>query len=185
MRLIALLLGTLLLQPAVAAEVYKTTDEAGNVIYSDKPSPEAETIMIPETQTIPADTAPPFEYTPPAPETRPYTGLSIVSPTNDEALRPEDQAVRVTARAEPAFRGQDTYVLFLDGREHSAGKSPVFVLPELERGTHSVAVALRDPAGTELIRSEPVTFHVLRTTVLQKKKPTPPPGGKPPPPKKP
>lgn len=184
MRVIVLLLAATLAVPVAAAEVYKTTDEAGNVIFSDQPSPEAETIRIQETQTIPADGAPPFTYTPPAPAVQPYTKLSIVSPVNDEAMRPEDQAVRIVARAEPAFRGQDTYVLILDGQEHGSGKSSTFVLNDLERGTHSVSVVLRDPTGAELIRSEPVMFHVLRTTVLQKKAPAPTPP-KPAPPKAP
>lgn len=183
MRLIALLLVAALAVPAIAEEVYKTTDEAGNVIYSDQPSPEAETIQIQETQTVPGDTAPPFEYTPPAPGVRPYTAVSIVSPANDEAMRPEDQSVRIVARAEPGFRGQDSFVLFLDGVEHSSGKSSTFLLGELERGTHTVSVTVRDPTGADLITSAPISFHVLRTSV-QPKKPAPAPGPKPPKPPK-
>ena len=183
MRLIALMCALVWLAPAAAEEVYKTTDAAGNVIYSDTPSPEAETIQIQEAQTIQADDAPPFAYEPPAPSTNSYTKIAIISPANDEALRPEADSVRVSARVEPKFRGQDTFVLMLDGKEHSAGKSPSFLLKGLERGSHTVSVKIRDPKDTVLITSDPVTFHILKITALQKK--TAPPPGPPKPPKPP
>lgn len=173
MRLIALLWAVVLIAPVFAEEVYKTTDAAGNVIYTDKPSPEAEKIQIQEAQTVPADEAPPFKYTPPAQPAQRYTSLTIVSPANDESLRPEDDSVRVAARLEPQFRGQDTFVLFLDGKEHSSGKSSSFLLNGLDRGTHQVSVKIRDPNGTDLISSAPVTFHILKVSVLPKKAPAP------------
>ena len=186
MRLIALMSALVLMAPVVAEEVYKTRDAAGNVIYSDEPSPEAETIQIQEAQTVPADDVPPFEYKPPAPSTNNYTKLAIVSPASDEALRPEDDSVRVAARVEPQFRGQDTFVLILDGKEHSSGKSPSFLLNGLERGSHTASVKIRDPKGAELISSDPVTFHILKTSVPPKKAaPLPGPPKPPKPPKAP
>ena len=183
MRLIALMCALLWMVPVTAEEVYKTRDAAGNVIYSDKPSPEAETIQIQEIQTVPADGAPPFVYTPPAPSATNYTKLVIVSPANDAALRPEEDSVQVTAKVEGQFRGQDTYVLYLDGKEQSSGKSPSFLLSGLERGSHQVNMKIRDPKGMVLISSEPVTFHILKISALQKK--TAPPPGPPKPPKAP
>ncbi|MBI1731141.1 MAG: DUF4124 domain-containing protein [Gammaproteobacteria bacterium] len=182
MRLITMLMVTVLVAPAVAEEVYKTTDADGNVIFSDQPSPDAETIQIPETQTVPADQAPPFEYKPPAPGAA-YTSLAIVSPANEQAFRPEDEdsGVQVTARVEPRFRGQDSYVLVLDGKEHSSGKSPSFTLTALDRGSHQVSVKIKDPDGKTLISSDPITFHVLKVSALQKKA-APGPGQPPKPP---
>ncbi len=177
MRLIALVCALLMITPLSAEEVYKTKDAAGNVIYSDTPSADAETIQIQEAQTIQADGAPPFEYKPPAPTTTGYTKLVIVSPKNDEALRPEDEeaTVQVAARLEPQFRGNDYYVLILDGKEHSAGKSSSFPLTGLDRGSHTVVVKIRDPKGTVLISSDPVTFHILKTSIVPKKAPPPKP----------
>ena len=177
MRLIALMYALLSMAPLAAEEVYKTTDATGNVIYSDEPSPEAETIQIQEVQTVPADNAPPFEYKAPASSTGIYTKLAIVSPANDAALRPEDDIVRVSAQMEGQARGQDTYVLLLDGQEHSSGKSPSFVLTGLERGAHRLSMNIRDPNGTVLISSDPVTFHILKVSAPPKK---PAPAPKPP-----
>lgn len=180
MRPVALMLAAAVCMPTAAAEVYKTTDAEGNVIFSDQPSPDAETIQIQETLTVPGDKAPPFEYTPDAAPAQPYTALSIVTPADDEAMWPEDQAVRVEVRAEPGNRGTDAFVLFLDGKEHSRGTGTTFLLNNLERGTHTVSVTARDSSGKELIKSNTVTFHVLRTSVLPAKG-TPKPGTKPPP----
>jgi hypothetical protein len=183
MRVIAILTVALFAMAAAAEEVYKTTDEAGNVIYSDKPSPDAETITIQEAQTVPADKASPFEYKPPPPG-QAYTKLEIASPANDEAIRPEDEnsVVQVTARVTPQFRGQDAYVFTLDGKEHKTGKSASISLTGLDRGTHQVSVKIVDPEGKTMISSDPISFHILKTSV-QPKQPAPKP--KPPQPKAP
>jgi len=174
MRLIALMCALLWIVPVAAEQVYKTTDAAGNVIYSDKPSPEAEIIQIQAIQTVPGDTAPPFEYKAPAPSTD-YTKLEIVSPENDTAFRPEDEndGVTVTAHLEPQIRGQDSYVLFLDAKEYGSAKSPSFVLKGLERGSHQVSFKVRDPDGKDMISSDLVTFHILKVSVPPPKAPKP------------
>jgi len=170
MRLIALMCALLWLAPVAAEQVYKTTDAAGNVVYSDKPSPDAETIQIQEAQTVPADNAPPFDYKAPAPSTA-YTKLEIVSPENDTSFRTEDDSpgVQVSARVEPQFRGQDSYVLFLDAKEHASGKNPSFLLNGLERGSHQVSMKIRDPEGKDMISSDLVTFHILKVSAPPKK----------------
>jgi hypothetical protein len=185
MRLISLMCALMWMVPVAAEEVYKTTDAAGNVIYSDKPSPEAEVIQIQEAQTVPADNAPPFDYKAPAPSTA-YTKLAIDSPENDAAFRPEDdsEGIQVTAHVEPQIRGQDSYVLFLDAKEFGTSKSPSFLLKGLERGSHQVAFKIRDPDGKDMISSDLVTFHILKVSVPPKKAAPPPPPPKPPTPPK-
>ena len=175
MRLIALMCALLWMVPVAAEQVYKTTDAAGNVIYSDKPSPEAEVIQIQEAQTVPGDTAPPFEYKAPAPSAD-YTKLEIVSPENDTAFRPEDEneGVTVTAHVEPQIRGQDSYVLFLDAKEYGTSKNPSFLLKGLERGSHQVAFKIRDPDGKDMISSDLVAFHILKVSVPLKQSAPPP-----------
>ncbi len=183
MRLIALICALLWMAPMAAEEVYKTTDAAGNVIYSDQPSPEAETIQIQETQTVPGDDAPPFTYTPPTPTESNYTRARIVSPANDEALRPEDDTVQVSASVEPGYQDRDVAVLYLDGKEYSRGKTLSWTLTALERGTHQVQFKVLSAAGKELVSSESASFHVLKYSIPPKKaappKPVKPP--KPPP----
>lgn len=175
MRLIALLLGIAMAVPAAAADVYKSTNAEGNVVFSDQPSPGAETIRIQETQTVPADRAGTFEYTPPAPEAFAYGKVAIEQPSNDEALRPEDKSVVVSVSLEPELRGGDSLVLMLDGREFAAGRSKSFALAELDRGTHTVEAVVRENGGRVVARSAPVSFHVLRTAIPPKPaKPAPP-----------
>lgn len=168
MRLTVLLLGVAVAMPVAAAEVYRTTDAAGNVIFSDQPSPGAEKVQIQETATIPGDDAPRFEYTPPA-EAFAYRKVTIESPADDEALRPEDASVNVSVAVEPQLRSQDSLVLMLDGREFAAGTSQSFALADLDRGTHTVQALVREQGGKILARSSTVSFHVLRTAIPPKK----------------
>ena len=60
---ILLLLVTLFFLTPVSAGVYRSFDADGNIVYTDKPSPDAEEIKIDKVQTIPAG-ADNFEYTP-------------------------------------------------------------------------------------------------------------------------
>ncbi|MBM2829514.1 MAG: hypothetical protein HW411_304 [Gammaproteobacteria bacterium] len=77
MRILLLLISFFTILP-VAAEVYRSVDEDGEVIYTDKPSPGAEQIEVDEVQTIDAPAEQDFEYTPPQKEQpQAYTKLGM------------------------------------------------------------------------------------------------------------
>ena len=85
--LIPALLATLLAAPAVANDVYRTVDERGVVVYSDRPlSERSEPVRVEASTPDRAQATPPAE--PPADEQ--------ASPSQREA----DQAVLAAARAE-------------------------------------------------------------------------------------
>ena len=68
MRNLRLLFVLLLLSPAIPAlgQVYQSTDEQGNVSFSDTPTPDSKKIVVPETNV--GDSV---EVPPPAPEPEP------------------------------------------------------------------------------------------------------------------
>ena len=70
MRLLTLSL-LILFMPAGHADVYRSVDENGNIVYSDQPSEGAEKIEVKDAQTINLPAAGPFKYQPPPTRRRP------------------------------------------------------------------------------------------------------------------
>lgn len=179
MRILLLLLGILIVLPAMG-DVYRSVDEDGNVVFSDKPSPNAEKVEINEVQTIDPGSTPKFKYSPPHEPQGPaasYTNISITSPSNDEALSANDGNVSVSVSVEPHLFPGHIIVLYLDGSP--AGESNgQFNLTNLDRGTHTLAAAVKNQqSGQEVIKSETITFTVHRHSIQHK----PSTVGKPPP----
>jgi len=183
MRILLLIMG-LLATPAVSADVYRSVDDSGNIVYSDKPSPDAEKIQIDEIQTIEAPDIGPFEYTPPKnPAGTPiYTKLEITSPEEGAAIRSNSGEITISSVLEPGLNTASGHqlVLIMDGNDVATG-GPQFNLQNVDRGTHSVSVAIKDSSGKVVMQSTPVTFTLQRIAV----QPPPPPPKPAPPPKPP
>jgi hypothetical protein len=157
----------LLLATTVSAQIYRSVDKDGNVVFTDQPSPEAELIQIDKLQTIspPAPTAD-FDYEKKRqkPEAK-YTKVSVVSPVNDAAIRENSGKVTVSVSTMPALAAGDTLVVYLDGKENplSGGTSKTF--SNLDRGTHQLRAAVKNSEGRIVLSSQSVTFHLLRQSV--------------------
>ncbi|MGR8920897.1 MAG: DUF4124 domain-containing protein [Gammaproteobacteria bacterium] len=152
------------------AEVYRYTDEDGNVVFSDTPREGAEIIELRETTVVPAER---IRATPRQgkvePEERGYSQLRIAAPGHEETLR-NVQSIAVSVAVEPALRLKEGHrlQLFFDGEAYG-DPSPVtsFVLSEVDRGTHQLAVAVVDGDGSEIQRSDSSTFFLHRQSILQ------------------
>jgi uncharacterized protein DUF4124 len=148
---------------ALTAEVYRSVDKNGNVVFTDQPSPDAELIELDELQTIDAPSTGNFEYTPPPEKPAPrYSAVTIISPQNDVAIRDNAGNVTVNIATQPDLRSSDELVLFMDGKEIILGKSTAKALTALDRGTHQLRAAIRDANGRILQSSPSVIFHLLR-----------------------
>jgi len=150
---------------AVAATIYKSTDEQGKVIYSDEPRPGAVKIEIP---TEPAGIVPvpsgEAKAKPPAPaqELPPYRSLTIVAPADDAVVEYGGGWVNVFVSVEPALKVDRGHLvrLRLDGRLlHTGTGATTAAIPDVERGTHTLQAEIVDQTGTVLIVSAPVTFY--------------------------
>jgi len=67
----------------------------------------------------------------------------------------------VSVSVKPALNTGDTVVLYLDGKEYAIGTGNSFTLNGVERGTHQLRAAVRDPNGKILDSSPTTTFHLL------------------------
>lgn len=157
---------TLLLTPAVNAEIYKRIDERGNIIFTDKPSGVAKAIDIRKPNSLPTPTkkSSPINQEEPKKEEAPapYT-IAVASPANDAIipLGPGNFSVNVTVS--PPLNSKHSIQLLLDGQPYgSVQNSTHFALTNIYRGSHQIAASIVDATNKTVEQSESITVHVFR-----------------------
>jgi hypothetical protein len=177
-----LLLTTLLLLPLAApAQIYKTTDEQGNVTYTDQPPADGSSSEKVELGTL--NTTPPPPAAPkPAPravqeqdEAEPYS-VTIVAPENETSLPMGPGDFSVNAMLEPPLGENDLVQLYMDGTP--AGEPQRLLtwnLTSVLHGAHDLKVVVVDASGKQLAASEPVRIYVNRPYVSHRNRPAPAP----------
>ena len=161
---IVLLLSSLVCS-AVFADVFKRVDANGRVHFSDRPGPDAERIEVKPVQAV--ETPSPMGN---VTESRQgekadafkYETFSIDSPADGEGVRANDGNITVRMTIRPSLQRGHSIAISIDGDRLATGTSTVFELKNLSRGTHSLEAAVVDDAGSEVSRTKPVSFHVLR-----------------------
>lgn len=166
----------LLAVSAHADEIYRTVDENGNVVFTDKPSPEQRKSAQP-VEVQPPNTFNTEEATVSSGGLRSQSNddggtghvLLITAPENDATVRANNGNVDVVAKVSPAPKRGQQLVLLMDG-------TPVGVQPEgdtwhlqnIDRGAHVLTLHLVDPnTGEALAQSAPSTFYLQRASVAR------------------
>jgi hypothetical protein len=170
---------------ATADKIYKTVDKDGNVAYTDvAPKDRSSAIEIstgnnytPPTTDTPVAATPPQTSEDGDEAGARYTGISIVSPGNDAAVRENSGNLSVALQIEPNYDSASGHIvqLIMDGSLVQSGPSTSFTLSNIDRGTHILTAQLVDTQGQVLAATPPTTFHMQRRSVLlQPKKPVKP-----------
>ena len=159
----------LLMMSTLQAEIYKWVDGDGNVHFSDKPRPGAETITLPPTQTFsPPAATEPAATTPDIPrKTVPtYTKIMIVQPQDQETVRNNQGIVSVISRIEPELNKGDTLQLLYDGSPVGEPQTePVFTLNQVYRGRHTLQLQILNESGSVIGSSDTITIFMHRARV--------------------
>jgi len=156
--------------------VYTYVDANGNRVFTDQPGKGAKRVPMPErsNSTAPATVAPPRTSKVPVPSKAPamrYQMLRILGPLPDTAVREEDGSLIVTLTSEPALQPNHRYRLLLDGEVAQApGRSPVFALSNVDRGTHSLAAEIIDQDDHVIERTPAQPVHLQRISLIQKRR---------------
>jgi hypothetical protein len=167
-----LLVSTLTLaQSLMAQQIFRTTDEHGNVIFTDKPpasSTTTESVELPPTNTTPATPIPQRTEPEPEPEEPESAGfkVAITVPTNETTIPMGPGNFSVTVKVEPALGQGASLQLYMDGipwGDPQRNKS--WALTNVFRGGHDITVAVVDEEGQHLASSEPVRVYVLRPSI--------------------
>lgn len=151
--------------PLHAADVYKSVDRDGNTVFSDVPSENAEKIEVRDLPTIPALEQQPVRPLKAEPVER-YNTLIIASPKHDETYFRSEGDLVVALQIQPRLASGDTVVLYLNSNEFLSGRSLTYSIPELDRGTYQLRVAIKDATDKIIKSSETVTFHLRQTSIL-------------------
>jgi DnaJ-class molecular chaperone len=94
-----------------------------------------------------------------------YTGFSITNPTNDQGVRANNGNVTIHMSLRPALQSGHMIVLNVDGEDGKSSNATSDLTMELKnmsRGLHTITAIVVDKDGNDLIKTEPVSFHVLR-----------------------
>lgn len=159
--------------------VYKWVGPDGKVTYSDRPQPGAQEMKLPkapppEVKAVPATApiaSPPLETRPgekTVAEFKGYSKAAIVKPKNDEAVRSNNGNLDVELALEPAFDSKlgHQFVASVDGKPFGAAQTrPSFQLLNIDRGTHSLRVEIKDAQGKTVGDTGSTVFHILRVSV--------------------
>jgi hypothetical protein len=168
-----------------ASRIYKTVDANGNVVFTDIPPKDGE---AGEAMTIEN----PNTFQPAAPESREqwivdsadentegaeaaaftYQSLTISAPTSDEAIRENAGNVNVVANVVPELQTGHRVRILMDGKPEQAAARAVFMLPNVDRGSHSVQAEVIDDTGKVLITSSSTTFHLQRVAAAPRARPS-------------
>ena len=176
------LLACLLLALALpaSAQIYKYIDANGNTVFTNQP-PEgvaAESINLPPTNTVEtqAPAIAPDNSSDSTQSEAPYAVLSLTGIPDEEAIRANNGSFVVGVNIEPRLQPGHLLRLILDGQPYGqASNVPSLQLTELDRGEHSLAVAVM--AGDRIVQqSTSETFTVQRVSVNSPaRQPAPPP----------
>lgn len=174
---LALILGLVAASCVAQAEIYKTVDANGNVVFTDIAPVDRTGVAPPQAVTVePMNTYEPA--TPAATEDAEsdeataqsyYTQLDVVSPAPDEAVRDNAGNIEVQVALTPVLRAGHRLLLVFDGEDTEIeAMSGAFELTNVDRGTHTVGARVVDRRGRELIESAASTFNVMRYATPQK-----------------
>ncbi|MDE1461713.1 DUF4124 domain-containing protein [Spartinivicinus poritis] len=151
------------------AEIYKTIDKDGKVVFTDNPEGKpAEEVELKKGNTIslpPAKISPSSKSSDINSKSFSYREFNIKKPTQDATIRGSGN-FSVLAAISPNLRPGDSVQLYIDGKPYgSKQKGLLFNLNNVDRGTHSIVVKVLNSDG-RVLNSASVTVHVHRSSAL-------------------
>jgi hypothetical protein len=183
--LLTLISSALLLTVGVQAEVYKTVDKDGNVIYTDQPpEPDAKPMELPGLSVIGSLPGPAPAAGSSAEQTedqvtdirelrRGYKDFRITSPTQDEHIQGSGNSVTLSWDARYALQPGMAVIFTLNGTDLEPTVNPSVSLQEIDRGEHTVSARLVDSQSRIIARASPVTFFMRQWSQNFGRRPTP------------
>jgi len=168
MRVIWILL--LIATAAARADVYKSTNADGEVVYSDTPTRGAERLKMP---TLPSYTPPPVRTISRPAHTIvqqiPYERFTLSRPANEATIRNNLGTVVMETVLTPALMSSLGHRIqyYLDGVAQGASiDAATLTLSNVDRGEHQLSASVLDATGKVLIATVETTVFVKRASKL-------------------
>jgi hypothetical protein len=141
-------------EASAAEQIYRSVDERGHVIFSDRPCPEAQEMELQQPNVMQSPDHGPA-----------YTRIAFGTPGPGSVV-PVGGADQFELRLDmqPRLRAGHRVQLIVDGE--AVGQpttSCIFTIRSITAGSHRFEARVLDPAGEETGRSEPLALEVNRT----------------------
>lgn len=157
--------------------IYKTVDENGNTVYTDKPSADTprEEVTLPPTNTIPPAPQQDTKRSGPRELSRDNTPsnyiVNLVSPRSGTRLNATQRNVTLSVATEPDLHPNHLVQFYWNGaNQGEATPNNSLTIEEIHRGEHSFRAEVVDQYGAVLGASGSVSISVFRPTRLFKPK---------------
>jgi hypothetical protein len=167
------------LAQVTVADVYKTVDKNGNVIYTDKPRAEnSEKLKLREVNTVPGAE--------PLPQSNPVSSydsqpaalnyqISIISPRSDVTIPVGQRDLAIAINLVPGLQEGHLLVYFMNGELLEETTANNIIVKDVPRGTHTLVVEAIDGNGQSLGTSAPTIVNVIRPNINNNAPPKPAP----------
>jgi len=191
-RILGIVVAIALLLPgdALVAEVYKSVDKDGNVVYSDQPpEPGAEPMEMPGISVVEAVPGAPVSPGADGSDAgagqamdirelrRMYRDFAIISPQQEEYIQGTANSVTISWGMREAPQPGMKVIPVVDGRALPPVTSFSITLDEVVRGEHVVSARLVDAENRTIANAEPVTFFMRQFSTNFRSNPPPAPAG--------
>jgi len=152
----------------VAAQVFKETDPEGKVIFTDKPSPQAKQVDVPDTNTTKAIPVPSKTPVQSQTEEAIYQRLVITEPKDGGIIPNGPGHFSVQVKLTPNLQEGHQIRLLLNDENYQQGQNSQFELRSIPRGRHQLKAQIVDEENTVLISSQPTSVQVYRPSSSKK-----------------
>ncbi|MEP0201198.1 MAG: DUF4124 domain-containing protein [Halioglobus sp.] len=161
------LLVLLALSLCVSAQVYRTTDSEGNVIFTDSPPPGSN--VSDQVDIKPTNTTPPprvidrSEQVAPDKPAEIAPTVTITNPADGDTIPMGLGNFSVSASTSPALQPEESLVLEVSGEPWGEPQTAGYwTVTNVRRGEHTLVVLRQSSESEDIIRSEEVRLLVLR-----------------------
>ena len=173
-----LLVALLVTSAASYAEVYSWRDASGRLVFGDSPPDKVKVEKVKLRPLTIADgykteeekqqsaAAKEEDDEAKSDEDVAYKDFKITSPSQEDAIRANSGNVSVAVGLSPALKKGHGITLYVDGKQYKDAASTSFQLTGLNRGSHTVFAILHDENDEVIMNTEPVKFHVLRSSAI-------------------
>lgn len=168
-RFLLLILFGVLTSSATFAQIYKTVDKDGNVVYTDNPpNDQAEQVKLRDLNTLPPeDQRSPVSNNQSRDDAVTHYDITIVSPKNEVVIPPGQRDLAVAISLSPSLNSDHLITYYIDGELIQETQSTSIVIQDPPRGGRTLTVEVINQQGDVLGTSKPITVNIIRP-VLKK-----------------
>jgi len=150
---------------ALNAEIFKSYDTEGNVVFTDVPTEKSEKVDLPDITTFKSQPYKPIQRSQPANTSiQDRYDIKLVQPAHKETVRDNNGNIPIEVEVKPALRRERGHqmLVWLDNEKPVKFTTNRYQLSDIDRGTHTVSVKVVDSKGKALSATQTNTVYVKR-----------------------